>query len=242
MKPGHAMKPSFLLSLCSASLLAFATSTVAHADALHGFCYGGATCGDMGPNTPTSVNPPKFGFVSSPSGDTGAFYIDILVPNNVGTVLTGLNVMNTSNSTTSTATLFSPIAWSSGQLDTYLNLAGGANPANPIGAFLPATQALVPSATGFFVYQDSLGTQTLNGNGPLLTLQSALPLGSYIVGFLNVGTANSPNFVGTANSGAIFETGSGTPPPVPEPSSLMLLGSGIAVAAGLVRRRMKALA
>ena len=118
---------TFLLSLCSASLLAFATSTVAHADALHGFCYGGATCSDMGSNTPTSTNPPKFGFVSSPSGDTGAFYIDILVPNNVGTLLTGLNVLNTSNSTTSSAGLVSPIAWTSGQLDSYLPLAGGAN-------------------------------------------------------------------------------------------------------------------
>lgn len=234
------MKSSFLLSLCSASLLAFATSTVAHADALHGFCYGGSTCSDMGSNTPTSVNPPKFGFVSSPSGDTGAFYIDILVPN-TGSPAGSLGVLNTTTSTTSSATLFSNTAWTSGQLDTYLALAGGATPANPIGAFLPGTQVLNPTATGFFVYQDSLGTQTLNGSGPLLTLQSALPLGSYIVGFLNIGTANSPNFVGTANSGAIFETGPSSSP-VPEPSSLMLLGSGIAVAAGLLRRRMKALA
>lgn len=229
---------TFLLSLCSATLLAFATSTVAHADALHGFCYGGATCGDMGSNTPTTVNPPKFGFVSSPSGDTGAFSIDILVPNNTSTLLTGLTVLNTSNSTSSSAMLVSPIAWTSGQLDSYLNLAGGANPANPIGAFLPATQALIPSATGFFVYQDQLGTQTLNGSGPLLTLQSALPLGSYIVGFLNIGTASNPNFVGTANSGAIFETGTGTNSPIPEPSSLVLLGTGIAMAAGVVRYRL----
>jgi hypothetical protein len=193
----------------------------------------------MGSNTPTTVNPPKFGFVSSPSGDTGAFTIDILVPNNVGTLLTGYSVLNTSNSTSTSATLFSPIAWTSGQLDNYLNLAGGANPVNPIGAFLPATQALIPSASGFFVYQDSLGTQTLNGNGPLLTLQSSLPLGSYIVGFLNIGTSTNPNFVGTANSGAIFETGTPTgPTATPEPSSLALMGTGIAVLAGLVRRRM----
>lgn len=230
------MKP-FFLSLCTASLLAFATSA-AHADALHGFCYGGSTCSDMGSNTPTSTNPPKFGFVSSPSGDTGAFYIDVLVPN-TQTAVSSLSVLNTSTSTSSSAALFSSTAWSSGQLDNYLALTGGATPVNPIGAFLPGTQALNPAATGFYVYQDFLGTQTLNGNGPLLTLQSSLPLGSYIVGFLNIGTSANPNFVGTANSGAIFETGTPTGSmPTPEPSSLALLGTGIAVLAGLVRRRM----
>lgn len=230
---------SFLLSVFSASLLAF-TTTAAHADALHGFCYGSSSCSDSGSNTPTSTNPPQFGFVSSPSGDSGAFYIDILVPN-IGSPVASLGVTNTTTSTTSSATLFNSTPWTSGQLDAYLALAGGANPANPIGAYLPATQALVPGATGFYVYQDALGTQTLNGNGPLLTLQSSLPLGSYIVGFLNIGTTGSPNFVGTANSGAIFETRTPTTP-TPEPSSLALLGTGIAAAAGILRRRMKALA
>jgi len=229
-----------LLSLCSVGL--FVAATTAHADSLHGFCYGASTCTDNGSNTPTGTNPPMFGFVSSPSGDTGAFYLDILVPTSGSApTSTTLGVINTTTSASSTASLFSNTAWTSGQLDNYLTLSGGANPANPIGAFLPATQALAPSTTGFYVYQDSLGTQTLNGSGPLFTLQSSLPMGSYIVGFLNIGTASQPNFVGTANSGAIFERSSSLIP-TPEPSSIALLGTGLAAAAGLVRRRVKALA
>jgi len=92
------------------------------------------------------------------------------------------------------------------------------------------------------VYQDSLGTQTLNGSGPLFTLQSSLPMGSYIVGFLNIGTASQPNFVGTAPSGAILERTSSPLMPAPEPSSIVLLGTGLAAAAGLLRRRVNALA
>jgi PEP-CTERM motif len=105
-----------------------------------------------------------------------------------------------------------------------------ASPNNPIGAYLPSTQALDPGATGFFVYRADLGTLTLqspsNPNmSPLENIASGvLPQGSYIVGFFNEGTAAAPVFQATANSGAIFETGS--TPPIPEPSTwaLMLLG------------------
>jgi hypothetical protein len=230
-----------LLSLCSVGL--FVAATTAHADSLHGFCYGASTCTDNGTNTPTGTNPPMFGFTSTPSGDMGAFYLDILVPTSGSAPTTSsIGVINTTTSTTSTASLFSNTAWTTGQLDNYLTLSGGANPANPIGAFLPATQALAPSTTGFYVYQDSLGTQTLNGSGPLFTLQSSLPMGSYIVGFLNIGTASQPNFVGTAPSGAILERTSSSLMPAPEPSSIVLLGTGLAAAAGLLRRRVNALA
>jgi hypothetical protein len=66
-------------------------------------------------------------------------------------------------------------------------------------------------------------------NGPLLTLNNALPTGSFINAFVNDGTPESTN----ANSGAIFETG--TPSAVPEPSYTLLLTAGV-VLFGFVRK------
>ena len=118
--------------------------------------------------------------------------------------------------------------------DAYLGIS--ASPNNPIGAFLPSTQALDPGATGFFVYRVSFPSVTLqdasNPNvSPFENISSQIPLASYILGFLDEGGGN---VVATADSGAIFETGGRT---VPEPSSVLLLGSGLlTLLAGLTRR------
>jgi hypothetical protein len=192
-------------------------------DPLHGYCAVG--CIDNGTNSPTSSNPPvNFGFTVSPGPASGSsFLVDVLVPNNeakpASFAITGPS---------GTATLFSATPWTSGNLDAYLGIS--ASPANPIGAFLPSTQALDPGATGFFVFQVNLGPITLQGPSnpnvsPLMNISPALPLASYIVAFLNEGTAAAPNWVATANSGAIFET---SPPSViPLPGALMLFGTGL---------------
>jgi hypothetical protein len=68
-----------------------------------------------------------------------------------------------------------------------------------------------------------------------------LPLASYIVGFLNEGTAANPDFVATANSGAIFETRA-----VPGPVAGAGLPGLVAACGGLIalarRRRQKMIA
>jgi hypothetical protein len=204
-------------------------------DPLHGYCAGTGQCVDNGTNSPTTVNTSteQFGFDVSPGPATGEFLIDILAPTNEASspfALTGTYA--------GTATKFSTTPWTTGTLAAYLGLS--ASPDQPIGAYLPATQALDPGATGFFVYQVDLGSDTLQDPShpnlnPLETIAGGLPLASYIVAFLNEGTVAAPNWVATANSGAIFETTpfSGPPPPpppaTPEPGTWVMLAGGIAL-------------
>jgi hypothetical protein len=230
-----------ILLITAASVVISASAV--YGDTLHGFCYSPTpACLDNGTNTPTSTDPPHFGFTGSGKSVTGDYLIELLIPNNV------LNAKSLSFSVSGTqgatnlgpfaAGLFSATAFTSGSLDTYLGL--NASPADGLSNFLTATQALNPAATGFFVYQADLGQQTLvkqsdELNGPLLTLNNALPTGSFINAFVKDGTNVSTN----ANSGAIFETGTppGAPPAVPEPSYTLLLTGGL-VFFGLLRKAM----
>lgn len=232
------------LSLAVAGLLTFAAMIVfpqaSHADTildpLHGYCDGAGQCVDNGTNSPTTINPPSnFGFTVSPGPASGtSFLIDVLTPNN----LPSLSAYTITGTSAGTASLFSATPWTSGNLDAYLGIS--ASPTNPIGAFLPSTQALDPGATGFSVFQAVFGPTTLQGpSNPSLSPRlniNPLPQGSYIVGFLNEGSAGSPDWIATANSGAIFE--GDAPNPVPEPGSLALMGSGLVGLAGMVRRRL----
>src|SRR5690242_11606980 len=166
-------------ALTTVLLLSFG-ATGAFADALHGFCWGDTpVCSDNGTVTPMTSTSPNFGFWTDGTGSlTGDYWIAVLAPNVPGN--SGLSFSITGGTTDpATANLFSPTAWTIGDLYTYLGI--DRQPNNPIGAFLPSTNLYAPSATGYDVFVADLGVNTLGtsaGSAPLLSLTgSDLPLG-----------------------------------------------------------------
>jgi hypothetical protein len=228
--------------------LAFTATPALAADdnppTLHGFCSVANPCPDITTggiaNSPTSVNPPQFGFATSGQSDSGTFYIAILTPDD----LAAPGSFTFTGYLTGTASLVSSTPWTSGQLDNYLGLPQGpppeVSPVNPIGAFLPATQAYDPTADGFYVFWAAIaGTTILPGNSGtndsyLSTLGQNLAPGSYIVGFLQ----QDDDYGATANSGAILETSGRTPLPEPSTWAMMLFGFG-AIGVSIRRSRRK---
>jgi hypothetical protein len=200
---------------------------VMDADMLHGFCLAPTpTCSDNGMITPTGVNPPNFGFQSS--GTTqGEFELVLLAPNNeivapttFSLKLDGSNVANAS----STSTLFSGTAFTSGKLENYLGLSY--TPSSPLAHYLPLTQSVDALATGYYVYTFNFGMETGDpksvNTAPTFSIDGGiLPLGSLLFGI----EVNDGQIVGaTTPSGAILETKN---PAVPEPASAGLLGAAL---------------
>lgn len=222
-----------LLLACAATIL-FGTIAQAQVtsldDPLHGQCLSG--CVDNGTNSPITSNPPVgWSFSVSPGPQTGHQYIDFLVPDSaVPQGGAGIDIsLHTGGAFVANASLVSLTPWTSGFLDTYLGVS--ASPSNPIGAYLPSTLTILgnPSnVNGFYVFQADLGTRTVPANNGTFTYYDANKgaQGMYIVSFLQTYT----DLIATANSGAIFETGSGNTinpvAAVPEPATwgMMLLG------------------
>ena len=210
-----------VIACISATMMLLGVAPMARADTLpliddplHGHCLAG--CTSNGTNTPIGSNPPQgFYFQASPAS-SGAYFIDVLVPNNM--LIAG--PLHITGDLTVVLNLFSATAWTSGELGNYLGFTNP-SPSTPIGAYLPATQALEPGATGFFVFLSSFGRdvslpqQGSLTTGPLLNLTEVLPAGSYIVAelvhFTGQGGEIPPDMnletIMTANSSALFVPG-----------------------------------
>jgi hypothetical protein len=249
---------SKLILAAGIAALAFAAPISASATPLHGYCVGTA-CPDNGTNSPTALNPPVFAFSTSGTDATGDFLVGILVPNNDAPPPSFTILDHNNNAITFTAIpLSTTTAWTSGELGAYMTAEGSTNitggNGHTIGAYLPATQALDPGATGFWVYVADLGTQTLESQADVFTgleleLQGQMPLGGYLLGFLGQEVCTgrpghqtcSTVYSMNSNSGAILETNPDCPTchteNVPEPLTLSLVGAGLAGGFAMRRRR-----
>lgn len=194
---------------------------------------------------------PTFGIRRSPDTNSGLsdpqLFLVVMVPSQ----LAQISFTGNFNGTAAAANLYSTTPWTSGFLITadssgYLGSGGmlGTNfiqnmgdgssgPASPLDAFLTGASTVQPGTTGFLVYVLSFGSVDFPTSDTFsFTGIIGFPVGSIFYAFVTDGSGDFQGLVSdtTAPSSAILI--------VPEPGSMLLLGSGLLTIGSLLRRRL----
>jgi len=198
----------------------------------------------------TTVTNPTFGVTRSPDNNGGLslnITVVALVPtsavngNSLSFTVTGKNT----GTVTGTSTLFSNTAWTgpggNDLITDYLKLTKGkgAGPAEPFSSLGGGSLA-----AGYYVYRVNMGSVNFAKNGdPVFTANGTFPAGTVFLSYVTCAAVDKKDgcaFVGevfddTAPSSALLLQ----PTATPEPTSMLLFGSGFAVLGGVLRRRLK---
>ena len=260
------LSPLLLAAIFCAGFLGLPGATAQVLDdptTLHLGCTGTTTCTGVPPNSTTQVvtsaGNPTFNITTQSksgiaNGASGTIFLVILVPN--PSALGASFSVNGVAGAAVNAAQFNGVNPNKKLEDPgvlNLTLQATSNPA--FSAFQSASaQVLGGSGPGSFtVYTVNLGTVTAPGgknggfaNGAVLATVNSfgvkLPAGTVLYGLLIQGSISTgtPSGQTAVNTSPLSEslTTSGSPTPTPEPTSMLLFGSGFMFLGGVLRRRL----